>query len=135
MIPIREIMTSPAITVKPETPIYEAMQLLRKHRISGLPVVDEDDHVAGILSEKDVLRLLVDKKVDFRRPVEEYMSRHVICFQEDDDALDVCRFFMKNPIRRVPVVRDGRLVGVVSRHDIVELILEVNSRIDMLRFT
>ena len=134
MLPIKSIMTSHVIYVHPETPIFDALGLLTKHRISGLPVVDQDMRIKGILSEKDVLRILLDKKLDGKKLVEDYMTRDVICFSEDTRATDICKFFMKNYIRRVPICKQGKLIGIVSRHDIVELILEAKSKISDFRY-
>ena len=134
MLPIKSIMTTQVIYVHPETPIFDALGLLTKHRISGLPVVDQDMRIKGILSEKDVLRILLDKKLDGKKLVEDYMTRDVICFSEDTRATDICKFFMKNYIRRVPVCKQGKLIGIVSRRDIVELILEAKSKISDFRY-
>ena len=134
MLPLKSIMTSNVISVTPQTPIFEALDLLTKHKISGLPVVDEQMQVVGILSEKDVLRILLDKHLNGKKLVEDYMTRDVVTFTEEDGAVDVCKFFMHSYIRRVPIVRDGKLVGVVSRHDIVELILEAKRKLSDFRY-
>ena len=131
---VTSIMTTNVISVMPNTPIYEALDLLAKHRISGLPVVDEDENVVGILSEKDVLRILIDRKLGLLSIVEDYMSRNVISFSEEDSAIEICKFFIRNNIRRVPIVRDGRLVGIVSRADIIRLILEAKDKISNFRY-
>jgi CBS domain-containing protein len=134
MISISDIMSTDLKTVTPTTPIYEALDLLAKNRVSGLPVVDNFNQVVGIITEKDVLRILIDKNLDVKKLVYDYMSREVICFTEDDDAIDICKFFLRNNIRRVPIVRDGKLVGVVSRRDIVPLIMEAISKISDFRY-
>src|SRR6185503_8560458 len=124
MIAVKTIMTTDVKFVRAETPIYEALDLLDKEKISGLPVLDEGNHVVGILTEKDVLEILISKNADAKKLVGDYMTREVICFQENDNVLDVCKFFIRSHIRRVPIVREGKLVGIVSRHDIVTLIRE-----------
>lgn len=134
MLAIKSIMTVGVISVKADTPIYEALSLLAKHKVSGVPVVNEQDHVVGILSEKDVLRILVDRKLKIKSTVDEYMSRDVISFTEEDSAMDVCKFFIRSHIRRVPIVRDHKLVGIVSRADIIPLILEAQDKISDFRF-
>lgn len=136
MLPIKSIMTKEVITVRPETPIYEAMQLLLKHRISGMPVVDEENRLRGILTEKDVLRILLYRTdVELKETVADYMTKEVVSFTEDDSAILICQFFMKSPIRRVPIVRDGKLIGIVSRRDIISLILEAKNTFSGNRFT
>ncbi len=127
-------MTKDVITVNPQMLIYEALDLLKKHAVSGLPVVDTQDHIVGILSEKDVLELLLNQSVAVKDTVENYMTREVISFSEDDNAIDICKFFIRSHIRRVPIVSGEKLVGVVSRRDIVLLILEAKNKMSSLRY-
>jgi len=134
MISIKTIMTKDVITVTAKMPIYEALNLLKKHDVSGLPVIDYEGRVIGILSEKDVLKLLLNQKVVANDKVEDYMTREVVAFSEMDNAIDICKFFIKSHIRRVPIVRGEKLVGVVSRRDIVLLILEAKSKMSFLRY-
>lgn len=134
MIPAKQVMTEKVITVHPETPIFDALQLLSRYRISGMPVINHDNEVVGILSEKDVLRLLLDKNSDHQKTVFDYMSHDVISFNEDDSITEICNFFIRGHVRRVPIVRDGKLVGVVSRPDILGLILEAKTQIAELRY-
>ena len=134
MIAVKTIMTTDVKFVRAQTPIYEALDLLDKEKISGLPVLDEGNHVVGILTEKDVLEILISKNADAKKLVGDYMTREVICFQENDNVLDVCKFFIRSHIRRVPIVREGKLVGIVSRHDIVTLIREAKSKLSNFRY-
>ena len=134
MLPIKAIMTTDVIVVNPETPIVDAMRLLMKYKISGMPVVDDEMRIKGILTEKDVLELLMRRDVQFHETVADYMTRKVITFSEDDGAIAVCKFFMKSHIRRVPVVKDGKLIGIISRRDIIALILEAKTTISDHRF-
>ena len=134
MFPVQSIMTTNVITVKPETPIFDALNLLVEHKISGMPVVDDRGFVVGVLSEKDVLEILIDKNLGIKKTVDDYMSRNVVSFTEEDSAIDICKFFIQSSFRRVPIVKDRKLVGIVSRRDIVELILEAKSKISDFRF-
>jgi len=134
MLPIKQFMTKDVISIKETLPIYEALIVLTKNKVSGLPVVDDEMKVIGVLSEKDVLRLLIDKNLTEKRVVGDYMSREVISFTEEGDAMDICKFFIKSHIRRVPIVKDEKLVGIVSRRDIVNLILEAKSKISEFRY-
>ena len=134
MIPVKKIMTKEVVTVKTDTRIIDALNLLTKNEISGLPVVDENMHLVGILTEKDVLRILLNSNVSTKATVSEFMSRKVTSFKEDDNVTDVCTFFIKNPIRRVPIVRDKKVIGIVSRRDIIKLILEARNEIFDFRF-
>lgn len=135
LLPVKSIMTKEVKTVNPDTLIFDAMRLLPKYQISGLPVVEEDNTLVGILSEKDVLKILTKDKISYQDTVSQYMTKKVVSFEEDDSAIDVCRFFQKNPRRRVPIVKDGKLIGVVSRRDIISLILEAKSNFASYRFS
>ncbi len=134
MIPVKTIMTTDVITVKPETPIIEAMQLLKKHHISGMPVVDDECRIRGILTEKDVLRILLNRDLIYQETVADYMVKDVVCFAEEDSVIEVCKFFLKSPVRRVPIAKEGKLIGIVSRPDIISLILEIKDTISGHRF-
>ena len=135
MLPIKSIMTTNVITVKPDTLIFDAMQLLVKHKISGLPVVDDEMRLVGILTEKDVLQLLVNEDITYKDTVMHYMTKKVVSFSENDSAIQVCQFLQKSHIRRVPIVKDGKLIGIVSRRDIIALILEAKGKIAEYRFS
>ncbi len=128
-------MTKDVIAVTPMTPIYEAMNLLTENEISGLPVVDEDKRLVGILTEKDVLKILINSNIGEHDKVKDYMTTHVVSFSEETSATTVCEFFIKNPIRRVPIVKEGKLIGIVSRRDIIHLILEARSKLSPYRFS
>ena len=129
MVPAKKIMTKDVIVVYPQTPIYEAMSRLTGNAISGLPVVDNEGRPVGIITEKDVLKILINSNIGAQDKVEDYMTRNVVSFDEETSATTICEFFMKNPIRRVPIVKDGKLVGVVSRRDIIGLILESRNKL------
>jgi len=135
MFPIKTIMTKDVYTVKESTPIFEALQLLKKYEVSGLPVVDEEMNLKGILTEKDVLRILIDSDSHYRAQVRDFMTRDVVAFKEDDSAFEVCQFFLNSHIRRVPICEGKKLVGIVSRRDIITLIVEAKSKISDARFT
>lgn len=128
MIPINDVMTTNVISVQPDLPIFDAIQLLLKNKISGLPVVDADNVLQGILSEKDVLSILVKGNYTSSQKVSDYMSRKVVSFKEDADAIEIAKYFINNHIRRVPIVCDNKLVGVVSRRDLIELIVDARNR-------
>ncbi len=134
MIPVREVMSTEVKYITSDVPVYEAIEMLKKCRVSGLPVVDQEMNVVGILTEKDVLKILFDNNPDVHNTVEKYMTREVICFAENDDVFEICKFFVRSVIRRVPIVCEGKLVGIVSRRDIVSLILEAKSKFSELRY-
>ncbi|MHB1801112.1 MAG: CBS domain-containing protein [Actinomycetes bacterium] len=107
-----EIMTSPVITVPPDSPVGDVADVLVSHRISAVPVVDAAGSVVGLVSEYDLLA----------KPggiASEVMTTAVISVTESTDVADVRHLLVDRRIRRVPVLNGGRLVGIVSRGDIV----------------
>jgi CBS domain-containing protein len=128
MFKAKDIMSKDVITVTIDTPIYEAMRILAVKGISGLPVIDDKMNLAGIISEKDMLHILVDGDIQTKQTVSDYMNRKVASFGPDDDVLDICDFFIKSTFRRVPIVADGKLAGIISRHDIIKLILRLRAK-------
>jgi len=129
MFKVEDVMVRDVLSVLPSTPIYEAMKLILKHRISGLPVVDFDNNLVGIITEKDMLVLLMEKAIDENQSVDEFMTKEVKSFRKEDNILDICEFFIERPIRRVPIVDGRKLVGIVSRSDIVKLILRLRNQL------
>ena len=123
MLSAEEIMTRDVITVKEDTPIHEAMAIMLKERISGLPVVFDDMSLAGVLSEKDVATLLYDKEGLKTKKVRYFMTEHTISFDIEDNLIDVCDFLAKGLVRRVPITSKGKLVGIVSVQDIIKYTL------------
>jgi len=120
---VKEIMTKNVICVKKNTPLPEALEYLERHNISGLPVVEDDMTLAGVLSEKDVLRFFYDETDVKNKSVGEYMTSPAISFDETDDLHKVCTCLENHFIRRLPVTNEGKLTGVVSRRDIINYIL------------
>ena len=122
MIKARDVMTQSVYTVFPDTPVLHAARLLVEKHVSGLPVVDEERNLLGIISEKDLLELLLDITLENKK-VEDVMTRDVISFKPDDSLIWICKFLMHHNIRRVPIADHGKLVGVISRRDIMAQIL------------
>jgi len=120
-----DVMQSNLITVTEDTEIVEAITVLAKNGITGLPVVDNDLKLVGLVSEKDVLsiayRIIADAPgaLSSHKTVADIMTRDVVSFRKDDTLADVCQCFMDKPFRRVPVTDDGKLVGLISRKEII----------------
>ena len=137
----RDIMTTRVITVAPDTDIREAAQSLLDNRISAAPVIDKDGKLVGIVSEGDLMRrpeagtgrhhswwldLLASPRERALRYIKEHsrrigdvMSREVIAVGEDADLESIAETLEKNRIKRVPVVKDGKVIGVVSRANLM----------------
>jgi CBS domain-containing protein len=125
MLKAKDIMTEDIISVREDTPIYEAVELIVKHGISGMPVVKEDMSLVGIVSEKDLIKLFYDKEGQHNK-VRDFMTQPAVHFEEDESLLDVCDFLMKNIFRRVPITLRGNLAGIISIKDVLGYVLELN---------
>jgi CBS domain-containing protein len=124
MFRIKDVMTKNVVSVKKDAPIYEALMLLRKNDVAGMPVVDNDMIVIGIITEKDVLKMFWAEGNDQNKTVDFYMTRPVISFGVDESLESICDVLMVKNFRRVPVVSTkGKLVGIISRPDIIDYII------------
>lgn len=119
----KNIMTTNVVTVKSDTPIDQALKLLIENNITGLPVVNDDITLVGIITEKDMLKLLPDLE-DESATVDDYMTKNITSFDQDEDLIAICECLMNNNFRRVPIVSNGKLVGIISRRDIIKYIIE-----------
>ena len=113
MIPVKEVMTRNVITFKEDTPVDEIAKTLASKHITGAPVVGADGSVVGIVSETDVL----SKRGQRARDI---MSQHVITVSEDTGIDEAARLLIGEKIRRVPVIKRGKMVGLHSRSDVLE---------------
>ncbi|MBC8468786.1 MAG: CBS domain-containing protein [Planctomycetes bacterium] len=119
-----DFMTKHVISVKKDTPIYDALELLRKNDITGMPVIEDDMTLAGVITEKDVLGLFYAEGDDQNKTVDFFMTRPAVSFRVDESLVNVCDFMVAHHCRRVPVVSTkGKLVGIISRPDIIDYII------------
>jgi len=123
----RDLMTSTVITVTPDTSVIEAMDRLVRLGISGMPVVDEDGALVGIITEYDCMQFALSGEAR-EAVVSEAMTRDVISFPPDAQCPEIANCFAKHRIRRVPIVEDGKVVGIVSRRDILRQIIKTYGR-------
>jgi len=123
MLKAKDIMTKQVISVRKDTPALEAIELLAKNDITGVPVVEDDMTLVGILTEKDVLRLFWANEDQKNETVSSFMTRPAVAFDENETLPDVCDCLMNYFLRRVPVTSEGKVVGIISRADIIAYIL------------
>lgn len=142
---VRGVMVTPVVTVTPETTYEDAAFLLHKHQLSGMPVVDKDGALVGIISEKDLFRAFYPRYEEYlsdpaaytdqekqedeienirKQPVEKYMKRHVVTIDVDACILHAGGLMLAHGIHRLPVMENGKLVGIVAREDIYGTILK-----------
>ncbi|GAB3137879.1 CBS domain-containing protein [Microbispora hainanensis] len=138
---VREIMTTPVVTVPHTATIKQAVRLLHEQDITAAPVVDGTGRMVGIVSEMDLLRgefganpraFLRPEALPTGRPpalVEEVMTPRVGTVGEDADTMDLVELMITTGVKSVPVVRGGELVGMVSRRDLMGLLAHGDERI------
>lgn len=128
MFKAQDIMTTHVVTVNVDHTIDQAITLMVKHRISGLPVLDREGRPVGIISEFDLLELICEGQTE-RDKVSHYMSRGLFGVAEQDSWVTVADMFREKHVRRLPVLRDGKLVGIVTRHDLMHAIRDARQRV------
>lgn len=140
------VMSRTPLAIAPKAPLAQAIRLMGTHRISGLPVVDETDRVVGILTEGDLLRRAeigsqgkapgwfasffepgrcAERYVESHgRRVQEVMTRDVLSITEDTPVAEIAALMLSRHVKRLPVLKQGKLVGIVSRADLVRAVGE-----------
>jgi CBS domain-containing protein len=118
----QDFMTANLITFTADMDVMEAVRILVEKRISGAPVVDQRGNLVGMLSEKDCLRVALSAGYhgDWGGRVEEYMNPNVECVDAQASVLDIAGKFIEGNYRRYPVLKDNRLVGQISRRDVLK---------------
>ena len=108
MISLGKIMSRDVVTVRITTDIYEAIRMMADGNITGLPVVDEDEKLVGIVTAKDIMRHLLNTQSTDGK-VEDCMTTDVISFNENENLLDVINTLVENKFRKVPIESEGKL--------------------------
>lgn len=123
MLTAASIMTDRLVTVRPEASIKEAIEVLLRERISGLPVIDDDGHMVGVITEFAMLAMVYDREVQ-NQTVARHMTSEVITVDADDPISRVADLCIVHRVRRLPVMRDGRLVGLIARRDVLQALYQ-----------
>lgn len=147
-----DVMVRNVVTVHPETDMAEAVKLLAEHDVSALPVLDGMGNLVGMLSEADLIHrveigtekhrpwwqeavtgastLAADFAKSHGKKVGEIMTTGVVSVSEDTPLSEIAATLERNGVKRVPVVRDGKLVGIVSRSNLIQALASVVGRVD-----
>lgn len=145
---VQDVMQTQVITVRADTNVQEVARLLTGHRIHSVPVVDEEQRVIGIITESDLflkekgipfsavrMPALFERWVDPRQLEEIYrtaaghtaadvMTEEVVCTSPDERIEEAALRMMRSDVRALPVVQDGKLIGILSRKDFVRLLAQ-----------
>lgn len=109
------------ITIKPEQTLAEALKVLKQHNIGALVVLGTEDEIAGIVSERDIVRVAADNRDFFGLKVEQVMTRDVVLGIPEDDVIHVAHVMTERRFRHLPVVdADERVIGIVSIGDVLK---------------
>lgn len=125
---VRDYMVRSVVTLKPDMNLLDAVEVLLERRISGAPVVDSTGNLVGILSEQDCLRAALGATYygDLGGLVSDHMQREVQTITDDSAIFEVARRFIDGHFRRYPVVHGHRLVGQVSRRDVLRALHDLS---------
>lgn len=128
---VADYMATRLVTFRPEQSMFEAVDLLIKHRISGGPVIDEDNQLVGMISEGDCLKEVVKGKYNnmliLSGCVSDHMVKNVISIAPETNIFEAANMFLTRRLRRFPVIRGGKLIGQISQKDIMKAVLRMNS--------
>lgn len=108
------------LTIYPQQSVREAVHLLAEHKIGALVVVNESGQLAGIISERDIIRAAARREDVFSQPIAEVMTTEVITGVPQDDLMSVANMMTEKRFRHLPIMDKGKLVGIVSIGDVVK---------------
>lgn len=120
----KDYMAANLVTFTPETAIFDAIRQLVEHSLSGAPVVDKLGNIIGMLSEKDCLKVALNAGYygEHGGVVADFMSRNPVTVDAETSIVEVAQMFLGSAFKRYPVVTDNRLVGQISRSDVLRAI-------------
>ena len=118
---VKDIMTTQVITVEPNATLHEVIKLIVEIEISGLMVIEPNGDVFGVITEKDAL-VAYDFLKDLKAPITDFVCKDLISVTADTSVEEVSKILVQNNILRVPVLEGKKLVGIISRRDILKCI-------------
>ena len=117
---VKNAMSRPVVTVAPSTTIFKAASLMRESRIGCLIVVDQHEKPQGIVTETDIIHKIVAEKKPLKTQVKEIMTRDLKTIKEDETIEQAGKVMTAHLIRRLPVLKDKKLVGIITLKDVVK---------------
>ncbi|NLF53874.1 MAG: CBS domain-containing protein [Thauera phenolivorans] len=127
---VKDHMVGDQLAFRPETDVLQAVHLLLKHRLSGAPVADSEGRLIGFLSEKDCLKVALSSTYFDGQAgtVAEHMTREVVTLSGESSMIEAIQLFITRAYRCLPVVEGERLVGQLSRHDMLKALETLRRR-------
>lgn len=122
MICAKDVMSKRVATVSEGANTKEVIRLLAANNITGLPVLNEKGRLLGMVTEKDILRMLLYDRDVKEKTAADLMTTQVTSFDENEDLMTVYKTLVESNFRRVPILSDGKLVGIISRADIIKFL-------------
>jgi len=124
---VKDYMARTLVTFKPDMDVLEAVHDLVKHRIAGAPVVDDSGNLVGVLSELDCLKVTLNAGYhgNWGGPVADFMSYDAKTVDAEMSIIDLAQQFLDSGFRRFPVMQDNRLVGQISRRDVLRALAQL----------
>jgi len=123
----REVMQTNLVTIPVNSTVEDAVRVLMEHGISGAPVVDGQGELVGIVSELQFLEAVYTPEIMSHR-LERFITRDVLTVTEETALAEVTNILVLQRIRRVPVTREGRLAGIITRRDLLRFAMETRQR-------
>ena len=124
----KDVLRKDVITIPSDATVGEAIRILLENQISGAPITDRDGTLVGVVSEFPLLEVVYSPELK-TAPVSQFMTKEVLTVDEGTMLSDIASIFVAHRIRRVPVLRDGRLVGLVSRPDLLRYAMEAGDEL------
>ena len=124
MLKAKDIMTREVVSARRNTRVEEVLELLLGNEIAGMPVVEEHMTLVGIVTEKDLLGLFYEPEGRKKNTVEHFMTQPAVHFDENESLDEICKCLLEVTFRRVPVTKEGKVVGIVSRPDVLKCVLK-----------
>lgn len=120
----KDIMTTHVVFIDPDEPVEHAIELMLRHGVSGLPVVNSCDQLLGVITEYDILDIINDPQTE-RKMVYHFMTRDPDTIDANASIFELGRLFHGRSIRRYPVLENGKLVGIISRRELIRFVRDV----------
>lgn len=120
---VKNIMKKKFLVIREDTSIECACKMLIEENLSGMPVADEKDGLTGFLSERDVI-MAISMGKSLKACARDIMNKNVFSVKEDSSAEELSRVFMEKPYKLIPVVKNKKVVGIVTRKDILSRLLK-----------